>query len=158
MRIKKLWIATAAVVVAGATAGVIYAAWSASGTGAGAARSLTAQSLVVNAVTPGASAASLYPGGPGGWVYLTVQNPNPYNVNVTHLAWGNPTSGDPANCPSANFSVDPSAPTTVNWVVNGGTTSPTFQVFSVVDMAHSAPDGCQGVVVNVPVTVTGTQT
>jgi hypothetical protein len=158
MRHSKLWIATAAVVVAGATAGVIYAAWSASGTGSGAGRTLTAQSLVVTAVTPGASAASLYPGGPAGWVYLTVQNPNPYNVNVTHLQWGNPTSTDPADCPSANFSADPSAPTAVNWVINGGATSGTFQVFNVVDMAHSAPDGCQGVIVNIPVTVTGTQT
>jgi hypothetical protein len=157
MKRKKLWIVTAVVVVAGAAAGVIYAAWSASGTGSGDAGSLTAKSLVVTAVSPGASASSLYPGGPAGWVYLTVNNPNPYDVNVTHLSWGVPTSTDTTDCPSANFSLDASAPTTVAWLVHGGTTSGAFQIFNVVDMAHSAPDGCQGVVVNVPVTVSGTQ-
>src|SRR5215467_6633105 len=111
MRARRIKVAIAAVIAAGAIGvGVAYAVWSATGTGSGQGRALTAQSLVVTAVTPGASAAALYPGGPAGWVYLTVKNPNPYDVNVTHLSWGTPVSGDTANCPSANFTLDLSAP------------------------------------------------
>jgi hypothetical protein len=159
MRARKVKVAVAAVVLAGVVGvGVAYAVWSASGSGSGAGRAIGAQSLVVTAVTPGGTGSSLYPGGPAGWVYLTIQNPNPYDVNVTHLSWGTPTSADPASCPSSNFSLDPSATTTVSVLVKGTTTSGALQVFNVIDMAHSAPDGCQGVVVNIPVTVTGTQT
>ena len=32
-----------------------------------------------------------------------------------------------------------------------------LQVFNVVDLALAAPNGCQGVTVNVPVTVTATE-
>ena len=159
MKIKKRWFAAGVAFASlAAGAGIAYAAWSASGSGSGAARALTAQGLTVNAVTPGAGAASLYPGGPAGWVYFSITNPNPYSVNITHLNWGTPTSTDTADCPNSNISVDAGAPTTVNLTVPANGTSGAFQVFGVLDMSHSAPDGCQGVVFNVPVTVTGTQT
>ncbi|MGO9559106.1 MAG: hypothetical protein ACLPQS_16440 [Acidimicrobiales bacterium] len=138
--------------------GVAFAAWSASGTGSGAGRALTAQSLVVTAVAPGPVGASLYPGGPAGWVYLTIQNPNPYGVNVTGLSWGTPTSGDTTDCPNTNISVDATAPTTANIPVPADSTSEPLQIFGVLDLAGAAPNGCQGVVFTVPVTVSGTQT
>lgn len=158
MKSRKRRVAVAAVVAfAVIGVGVAYAAWTATGSGSGAGRALTAQAVTVNPVNPGAAAAALYPGGPAGWVYFTINNPNPYSVNITHLSWGTPTSSDTANCPSANVSVDASAPTTVNLTVAANSTSGAFQVFSVLDLAHSAPDGCQGVIFNVPLTVTGTQ-
>lgn len=159
MKSKKRRVALAAVVAfALIGVGVAYAAWTASGTGSGASRALVAQALTVNPVTPGQPAASLYPGGPAGWVYLTITNPNPYSVNVTHIAWSTPTSTDTANCPSANISVDGNAPTTLNVTVPANSVSGTLQIFGVLDLAHSAPDGCQGVVFNVQASVTGTQT
>jgi len=158
MRLKKVLIgAAAATALMVASVGVGYAVWSASGSGAGAGRALTAQNLVVTAVTPGAAAASLYPGGPAGWVYFTIQNPNPYAVTVTGLHWGTPTSTDTVNCPNANISVDVNAPTAVSLGVAANSTSGTFQVFGVLDLAKTAPDGCQGVVFDAPVTVTGAQ-
>lgn len=159
MKLKKRWVAAGVSVASlAAGAGVAYAAWTASGSGAGAGRAVTAQQLNVTAVTPGPGGAGLYPGGPAGWVYFTINNPNPYSVNVTHLAWGTPVSSDPTNCPNANISVDANAPTTVNLTINGNSTSGAFQVFNVLDLAHSAPDGCQGVTFTVPLTVTGSQT
>jgi hypothetical protein len=137
--------------------GVAYAAWTATGSGSGAGRALVAQALTVNPVTPGQNAAALYPGGPAGWVYLTITNPNSYAVNITHIGWGTPTSTDTANCPNANISVDASAPSTLNITVPANGVTGALQVFNVLDLAHSAPDGCQGVVFNVPVTVSGTQ-
>jgi hypothetical protein len=159
VKINKRWFAAGVAVASlAAGGGVAYAVWSTTGGGSGAARALTAQAVTVNPVTPGAPGAALYPGGPAGWVYFTINNPNPYSVNVTHLAWGTPVSTDTANCPSANVSVDANAPTTVSLPVPANGTSGAFQVFGVLDMAHSAPDGCQGVGFTVPVTVTGSQT
>ena len=158
MKIRNRWFAAGVALASLAGGGIAYAAWSASGSGSGSGRSLTAQTLTVNAVTPGAAAAALYPGGPAGWVYFSITNPNPYSITITHLSWGTPVSSDTANCPSANISVDPSAPTSINVPVPANGTSGAFQVFNVLDLSHAAPDGCQGVVFNVPLTVTGTQT
>ena len=156
-RKRLLTVVAGSVAVMGVSAGIALAVWTASGSGSGAGAAKTAQSLVVTAVTPGGSGAALYPGGPAGWVYFTVQNPNPYAVTLTGLSWGTPTSSNPTACPNANISLDPNAPTTFNVPVAANTTSGALQVFNVLDLAHSAPDGCQGVAFNVPVTVTGTQ-
>ncbi len=159
MRFKKLLIGvTAATVAVGVGGGITYAAWTATGTGAGAGGALVSQNLVVTAVTPGASGSSLYPGGPAGWVYLTVQNPNPYAVNITGLTWGTPVSTNPTACPSSNISLDANAPTTLgSFPVAADTTSGALQIDTVLDLSHAAPNGCQGVAFTVPVTVTGTQ-
>ena len=158
MRLRKLLISiTAATVAVGVGGGITFAVWSASGSGAGAGSALVAQSLVVNAVTPGGSGAALYPGGPAGWVYFTVQNPNPYAVTITGLSWGTPTSTNTASCPSANIGLDANAPTTVSISVPANSTSGALQIFNVLDLSHSAPNGCQGVAFDVPVSVSGTQ-
>jgi len=158
MKIKKIWIAAAGVPVALlAGTGIAFATWTTSGSGSGAGQTDVAQSLVVTVVTPGQSAASLYPGGPAGWVYFTVQNPNPFAVNLTGLTWGTPVSANPTACPSSNFSIDSGAPTTLDFPVAATTTSGALQINNVVDLAHSAPNGCQGVEVTVPVTVSATQ-
>lgn len=138
--------------------GVAFASWTATGTGSGEAGSITAQALVVTAVAPGASGSSLYPGGPAGWVYLTIQNPNPYPVQVTGLTWGTPTSSNPTACASSNISVDANAPTTLNFPVAANTTSAALQIDGVLDLSATAPNGCQGLVFSVPVTVSGSQT
>jgi hypothetical protein len=159
MRRKKLWLSVGtATVVAVLTAGIASAVWSASGTGAGAAAAKVAQGLVVTAVTPTGSGASLYPGGPAGAVSLTIQNPNPYAVTVTNVQWGTPTSTATAICANSNISLDPNAPTSgFNISVPANSTTATTQVPGVLDLAHSAPDGCQGMIFDVPVTVTGVQ-
>lgn len=157
MKGKRLLVGLGVVISSAVVAGIALAVWSASGTGSGGAAATVAKSLVVTAVTPSGAGAGLYPGSPPGWVYFTVQNPNPYAVTVTGLAWGTPTSTSTASCPNSNISLDAGAPTSVNIPVAANTTSGAIQVFSVLDLSHSAPDGCQGVAFNVPVTVTGVQ-
>ncbi|HMC39003.1 MAG TPA: hypothetical protein VKI19_05020 [Acidimicrobiales bacterium] len=159
MKLKKWLIPiTAPVAALGLGVGVASALWTASGSGAGAGAALTAKGLVVTAVTPSGSGAALYPGGPAGWVYLTVQNQNPYPVVITNLAWGTPTSTSTASCPSANISVDAGAPSSgLSVSIAANATSGALQVFGVLDLAKTAPDGCQGVVFDIPVTVTGSQ-
>ncbi len=158
MKFRKIYVALAATVAAvGAGGGIAMAVWSTTGTGSGAGGADVAQSLVVTAVVPGSSGASLYPGGPAGWVYLTVQNPNPFAVTLTGLSWGTPTSLNTTACPSANISVDANAPTSLSVPVAANTTSGALQINGVLDLAHAAPNGCQGVDFTVPVTVTAVQ-
>jgi hypothetical protein len=158
MKVKSMIIvgvgATAAV---GIGAGIAVAAWTTSGSGSGAGAATTAQSLVVTPVTPAGTGASLYPGGPAGPVFFNIQNPNPYAVTITGLSWGTPTSTDTTTCASSNVSIDAAAPTTVSIGIPADSTVSDQEVNGVLDLAHSAPNGCQGVAFDATVTVTGTQ-
>jgi hypothetical protein len=159
MRFKRLLILVSAPVAAvGIGVGVAAAVWSATGTGSGAGAGTVAQNLVVTAITPSGSGASLYPGGPAGQVYFTVANPNPYAITITSLSWGTPVSTNTTSCPSANISLDPNAPTAASISIPANAPAGTaYQINGVLDMAHSAPNGCQGVAFDIPLTVTGTQ-
>jgi hypothetical protein len=152
-------IAVAAGAIAAAT-GVAAAVWTVNGSGSGGATASIANNLQVQAVTPSTSNSTLYPGGPAGPVQLTIANPNPFAVTIVALNWGTPLSNAPTLCPSAQISLDPNAPTTVSQSVatlpaNAPATS--FTVPGVVDLAHTAPNGCQGLSFSVPVTVTAVQ-
>jgi hypothetical protein len=158
MRFKKLLIGLAATTAAvGVGGGIAFAAWSASGSGSGAGAATVAQSLVVTPVTPAGANASMYTGGPAGPVFFNIQNPNPYAVTITGLAWGSPTSTNTSSCASTNVSLDAGAPTTVSISVPAGSTASDVQVNGVLDLAHAAGNGCQGVAFDIPVTVTGAQ-
>ena len=158
MRFKKLFIGiTVATAAVGAGTGIAFAVWSASGSGSGAGAATVAQSLTVTPVTPSGAGASIYPGGPAGPIFVTITNPNPYAVTVTGLSWGTPTSTDVTTCPSANISLDAGAPTTANIAVPADSSATDVQINGVLDLAHSAPNGCQGVAFDVPLTVSGAQ-
>jgi hypothetical protein len=149
-RLRRATLATA--IVLGVSAGVAYAVWSVQGSGAGAGAATVAQNLTVTAVTPTGSNASLYPGGPAGPVQFQIVNPNPFAVTITGVTWGVPFSTSTASCASANISLDPSAPTTVSISVPANATSATGTVNGVLDLAHSAGNGCQGITFDIPVT------
>ena len=133
--------------------GIAAALWSASGSGSGRARSLTAQSVTVNATT---GAADLYPGFNGGDLYFTLTNPNPYGVSFSTMNAGAITSSDPTNCPASNITVGNA--TGLSLPVAAGATSGSLSIPNVVTMAAAAPNGCQGVSFDIAVTLTGTQT
>jgi hypothetical protein len=158
MKFKKMFIGIAAATAAvGLGSGVAMAVWSASGAGSGAGAATVAQSLIVTPVTPAGAGASLYPGGPAGPVFFNIQNPNPYAVTITALAWGTPTSTITSSCPSLNVTLDAGAPTTANISIAAGQTLSAVQINGVLDLAHTAPNGCQGVAFDIPLTVSGTQ-
>ena len=158
MRYKKLFIGIATSTAALAVgAGVAFATWSASGSGSGSGAATVAQSLVVTPVTPAGAGASIYPGGPAGPVFFNIQNPNPYAVTITSLTWSTPLSTNVSSCPSSNVSLDPGAPTTVSISVPANSTASNVQINGVIDLAHAAFNGCQGVAFVAPVTISGTQ-
>jgi hypothetical protein len=159
MKLRKIPVMIAAGVAAiGIGSGAALAAWTVGGSGSGAGAATVANSLVVTPITPSGPAATLYPGGPAGPAYFTVANPNPFAVTITGLSWGTPVSTNTANCASANISLDPSAPTTVSIPIPANATAGTaYPINGVLDLAHSAPVGCEGVSFAIPVTITATQ-
>jgi hypothetical protein len=157
MKKKVLITAASAVAAIAAAVGVATAVWSASGSGSGTGAAAVAQGLSVVASTPTGSNASLYPGGPAGPVQFQITNPNPYAVTISGLQWGTPASASPAICASANISLDANAPTSASISVPANSGGGPYTVNGVLDLAHNAPNGCQGMLFNVPLTVTGTQ-
>jgi hypothetical protein len=153
----KVILAAVAITVAVAGGGVAFAIWNASGTGSGTGAAAVASSLTITPVFPTGAQANIYPGGPAGAVYFTVDNPNPFPVTLTSVAYGTPFSTNTTSCPSANISVDTGAPTTLSISVPANTTTGTESISGVLDLAHAAPNGCQGVGFSVALTVTGTQ-
>ena len=137
------------------TVGTAAAFWSATGSGQGQARSLSAVQLTVTAAT---GAADLFPGFAGGDVFFTVNNPNPYPVTLTAYSGATIVSSDPTNCPNANVSVAASGAVTPGLLVGAGAAAVAGTIADIVSMATTAPDGCQGKTFTVTLTLTGTQT
>ncbi len=129
-----------------------YAAWTANGTGSGNAKALSAQAITVTAST---GAADLYPGFTAGDVFFTVTNNNPYPVTFTGMTAGTVTSSDPTNCPASNVTVANATGLSIAAAANASGVS--RSIADVVSMGHSAPDGCQGVVFTIPLTLSGSQ-
>lgn len=156
---KKLIIGIAAVTGAlGAGSGVAFAVWTIGGSGSGTGAATIASSLTVTAYTPTGAAANLYPGGPAGQVDFQVANPNPFAVTITGVTWGSPASTNTTSCATSNIALDGSAPTTVSISVPANATAGTvYNVPGVLDLAHTATNGCQGVAFTIPMTVTATQ-
>jgi len=133
-------------------AGVAFAAWTADGTGSANARARTASTITVTAVT---GTADLYPGFNDGDLSFTLTNANPYPVTFTSMTPGAITSSAPGACPSSNLTVDTASG--LSLPVAASATSGTQSIADVVNLASTAPDGCQGVVFTVAVTLTGSQ-
>jgi len=146
--------AAAGIVTIGAAGIVAYAAWTANGTGSGSAKALTAQTITATAAS---GTADLYPGAPAGTVYFTLTNPNPYAVTMTGVTYGTITSSDPTHCAASNASVDASAPATVSFVLAANASNVSESIPGVIDLAHTAGDGCQGVSFTVGLTLSGSQ-
>ena len=86
--------------------GLVYAAWTATGTGSGYAKAGSAQALNtvdVSATTP----ATLYPGSNGN-VLIRINNPNPYPVSVTDITGNGAITPDAGHAAGAPPPVSPS--------------------------------------------------
>jgi len=141
-----------------ATAGIALAVWTVTGSGQGGAAATVSKSLIITPTLPAnPSIQPIYPGGPAGPVFYLVSNPNPFAITVTGISYGTPVSNNATTCPSSNVSIDASAPTTFSTPVAANASNWAFAIPGVLDMSHSAPDGCQGVTFTVPITLTAAQ-
>ena len=80
--------------------GLVYAAWTSSGTGSGYAKAGTAQALTTVDVSA-STTATLYPGSSGN-VLIKISNPNPYPVRVTSVTGNGPITADADHAPSVD--------------------------------------------------------
>ena len=132
--------------------GLAFATWSATGSGTGNAKALTAQNVTVNAAT---GAADLYPGFNDGDVFFTLTNTNPYPITFTSMTPSTITSSDELNCPSTNVTVDSASGLSIAVAANG--TNVARSIADVVNMGTGAPNGCQGVVFTITLALAGSQ-
>lgn len=144
---------TVALVTGALFIGVAFASWTASGSGTGSAKAVSAVASTINSGTP---TADLYPGQANGDLYISVTNPNPYAVSFTSATFGAVSSGDEANCPASNVTVDASA-SSLSINVPAGSTGTAATIADVVSMSSGAPNGCQGVTFTIAVTLSGSQ-
>jgi hypothetical protein len=152
---KRMRSKTIVIGVIGATmlAGVAFAAWTATGSGSGAAKAASATASTISAGSP---TADLYPGQTAGDLYISVNNPNPYDIRFTSGSFGAVTSGNEADCPASNVTVDASA-SGLTIDVPAGSSGVASTIADVVSMANDAPNACQGVTFTIAVTLSGTQ-
>jgi hypothetical protein len=139
---------------------VAFAAWTADGSGNGAAKAETKSGLVVTAGAP-ASSGDLYPGAEGDVVF-TLKNNNAYAVKVAsvyHLPADKISSGDgtcdadgAARGLSYRGGWDDSAPAAVDKIIAAGDTL-TLTVDNGIAMDNNTVDACSGKTFTVPVAV-----
>ena len=152
MRLSKYKVAALLGVSLTLVGAAAYALWTSTGTGSSGAKALTAQTITVSASS---GPADLYPGFTQGDLFFTSANTNPYPVTFTSMTPGSITSSDQTNCPAANVSVASASGLSI--VVPAGATASAGTVANVVTMVAGAPDGCQGVVFTISLTLTGSQ-
>lgn len=149
---RKLFFALAAVVALVAT-GLLFAAWSTSGSGNGYAKAGSASALTIGDASASTS-ADLYPGATGA-VKLKVTNPNSFPVRITAVAKqasGSIASDKGAAC-DALTGVTFTNQSGLTLDLAAGATS-TFTLSGAVSMSNASDNTCQGAVFTIPVDVT----
>jgi hypothetical protein len=148
---RKLTVGTLFVGVALASS-IAFAAWTATGSGAGYSKATTAQVLTTVDVSASTS-AQLYPGGTGD-VIIRISNPNPYPVLVTGVARsGAITSDKGLACDAATgVTFTDQAGQTIS-VAAASTTNVTFT--GAAAMSNASDNSCQGATFTIPVTLSG---
>jgi hypothetical protein len=148
---KKFVVATG--VVAGLMAsGVAWAAWTADGTGNGYAKASTAQALTTSDASASTFATQLYPGGSGD-VKVTINNPNPYAVNVTSITGSGTITADAGHSGCTTTGVSFTNQTGTWSVAASGSTTVTLS--GAASMSNASLNACQGAVFTIPVSLAG---
>jgi hypothetical protein len=152
MNTRKRVISVGAVLVALAAAGLVYAAWTTTGSGSGTAKATSAQALT----TVDASAtttASLYPGVDGN-VTIRISNPNPYPVRVTSVTGNGAITADAGHpgCATTGVTFNNQTNQTIDVPANGQTE---VTLNNAASMSNASDNGCQGATFTIPVSLSG---
>jgi hypothetical protein len=133
-------------------AGMVYAAWTSSGTGSAYAKAGSAQALTTVDVSA-STTASLYPGADGN-VLIKVSNPNSYPVRVTTVTGTGAITADSghASCVATGVTFVNQTGQTID-VPASGTTQATLT--NAAHMANTSDNGCQGATFTIPVSLSG---
>lgn len=140
--------------------GLVYAAWTTSGSGSVYAKAGSSQALsTLDAAA--STTATLYPGSTGD-VVLKVSNPNNFPVRVTGVSLNGtnanitPDAGH-AGCTTTGVSFTNVTGLTVNVPAKSGGTNGSAEatLSGAAAMSNASVDGCQGATFTIPVTLTG---
>jgi len=141
----------------GVGGGVAYAYFTTNGHGPGSASVGSPLSIAVTATT---GSPDLLPSGTGA-VYFTLTNNNSFGASLNTVATGaTVVSQNAAACPSSNVSIAKPLPYVFSpsFAVSGSATSAVESIHNLVQLASTAPTGCQGVKFTVTLTLSGTST
>ncbi|MGZ5315887.1 MAG: hypothetical protein ACXW0S_08620 [Solirubrobacterales bacterium] len=133
-------------------AGLVYAAWTTSGSGSGYAKAQSSQALTTVDVSA-STTATLYPGASGN-VQIRISNPNPYPVRVTDVTGNGPITADSghATCVTTGVTFTNQTGLTLDVAANG-TQDRTSN--GAAQMSNASDNGCQGATFTIPVSLTG---
>ncbi len=133
-------------------AGLVYAAWTASGTGEGYAKAQSAQALTTVDISA-TTAATLYPGATGN-VEIRISNPNPYPVEVDDITGSGAITADAghASCTVTGVTFTDQTNANIDVPANGATTT---TLNNAAQMSNASSNGCQGATFTIPVSLTG---
>lgn len=150
-RPKQLIVGAVTVLALGAV-GLVYAAWTTSGSGSGYAKAGSSQALTTVDVSA-STTASLYPSSNGD-VELKISNPNGYPVRVTAVTGNGTVTADAGHtgCVTSGVTFTDQTGQTIDVAANG-TTQVTLT--GAAHMSSSSDNGCQGATFTIPVTLTG---
>jgi len=133
--------------------GLVYAAWTTSGSGSGYAKAGSAQALTTVDVSA-STAATLYPGANGD-VLIKVNNPNPYPVRVTDVTGNGTITADSghATCVTSGVTFTDQHSQTIDIPASSQTQT---TLAGAAHMSNASDNGCQGATFTIPVSITGT--
>jgi hypothetical protein len=138
-------------------AGLVYAAWTATGGGSGYAKATSAQALTTVDVSA-STTATLYPGADGN-VLIKISNPNPYPVQVTDVTGNGTITADSGHSICGSDAGHPTGVTftnqtgqTINVAASGSTQT---TLTNAAHMSSASDDSCQGATFTIPVSLSG---
>jgi hypothetical protein len=153
IKLSRKFVLALAGIAALVVSGIVFAAWSTSGSGNGYAKAGTASALTIGDASASTS-ADLYPGATGA-VKLKVTNPNSFPVRITAVTKqtsGSISSDKGAAC-NASTGVTFTDQSGLTLDLAAGATS-TFTLSGAVAMSNASDNTCQGAIFTIPVDVT----
>ena len=150
-RTKRIIVAGVAVLAVGAV-GLVYAAWTSSGSGSGYAKAGSAQALSTVDVSA-STTATLYPGSTGD-VLIKISNPNPYPVRVTTITGNGAITADSGHSGCVTTGVTYTNQTGKSIDIAANSTTETT-LTGAAAMSNASDNGCQGATFTIPVSISG---
>ena len=150
---KQRIIAASTTVLVLGVVGLVYAAWTTTGSGSGYAKAGTAQELTTVDVSA-STTATLYPGTDGD-VLIRIKNPNPYPVEVSSITGDGtitPDSGH-SGCTPTGVTFQNQTGLTIDVPANNGETETTLN--NAAHMSNASVNACQGATFTIPVSLSG---
>jgi hypothetical protein len=149
---KHRLIGAAASILVVVAAGLVYAAWTTSGSGSGYAKAGSSQALTTVDVSA-STTATLYPGANGD-VLLSINNPNDYPVRVTDVTGSGAitAAGGLGTCATTGVTFTDQTGQAIDIPAGSATTT---TLTGAAHMSNASENGCQGATFTIPVSLTG---